>query len=71
MRHLVTMVFVTTVFLSISHLSIGQGQGRRGRHKSPVQLSMRDIQERPQMGIEYSRTAELKLSSRKSSYRFG
>ena len=68
MRHLL-LTTVATVLLTGPYLF--GGQGRRSELNNAAQQTILDIQERPEMGVAYSRTAALKLASRKRSYRFG
>jgi hypothetical protein len=67
MRIFLTVV-TATMLLGSFHLVVGQA---RPGNKDDIQQDTRDVQERPQQGIEYSRAAKLKLASRKTSYRVG
>lgn len=63
------VVFVTAVAV-LGCYQLVLSQARRCRDAS-LQRTVSDIQERPQLGIEYSRVAQFKLASRKRSYRIG
>lgn len=63
------VVFVTAVAV-LGYHQVVLSQARRCRDAS-LRRTVSDVQERPRLGIEYSRVAQFKLASRKRSYRVG
>lgn len=64
----ILVIITAAAFLAGYQLVLGQNRRCRDTF---AQRTARDIQERPQLGANYSRVAQFRLASRKRSYRIG